>query len=135
MNDEVKRIGELLRAKRIEQNLSLKEVESATSIRSNYLDSIEEGKVDECIASIYAVGFIKQYATFLDLDVERIIRENPSAFKVTAKKLEFDYGIGTLEYRGSLGGGVKWLPNFIWTLGAVALLIVGWYVAKFLGVV
>jgi len=135
MHDEIKQIGELFRARRIEQKLSVKEVENATSIRSTYLEAIEEGRVYEFIASVYAAGFMKQYAAFLGFDADRMVKEHPNAFKGAPEKMEFDYGIGTLEYRGSLAGGVKWLPNAIWAGSAVALLILAWYVAKFLGVV
>lgn len=134
MNEELKSVGSMLRNRRKELNFSLKEVENSTSIRCNYLEAIEEGKVSEFISSIYAIGFIKQYSIFLGLDPEKIIREHPQAFRMPAEKHEFSYGIGTLEVRGSLGGGVKWLPNLVWA-GVAALVILGaWYLAKYLGV-
>ncbi|MEK7339558.1 MAG: hypothetical protein AABZ92_02450, partial [Verrucomicrobiota bacterium] len=47
---------------------------------------------------------------------------------------EFSYGIGTLEVRGSMGGGIKWLPNLLWVAVAAFVLVIAWYLAKFLGV-
>lgn len=41
MNEQLLKLGELFKTKRKEMNLSLKEVENATSIRANYLESIE----------------------------------------------------------------------------------------------
>ncbi len=134
MSEELKRLGDLLRVKRKEMNLSLKEIENATSIRSNYLQAIEEGTVSEYLSGIYAQGFIKQYATFLGLDVDQLVRENPGAFRMAGEKHEFAYGIGTLEVRGSMGGGVKWLPNLLWAGLAAAILVAAWLFAKFLGV-
>ena len=136
MNKHCVILGELFRNKREEMHLSLKEVENATSIRKMYLQAIEEGKISKFLSGVYAIGFIKQYASFLGLDVERLMQENPDAFKMRKDKIEFDYGIGTIEMRGgSQSGGVKWLPNIIW--GGLALLVVllAWYFAKFLGVV
>jgi cytoskeletal protein RodZ len=134
MNQEIRQIGILLKAKRKELNLSLKEVENSTSIRSNYIDAIEDGRIGQVVAGVYAVGFIKQYATFLGLDTERMVRENPEAFQVPAEKHEFSYGIGTLEMRGSMGGGVKWLPNLMWAGLSIVLIAIAWWVAKYLGV-
>ncbi len=64
-----------------------------------------------------------------------MIRDNPAAFRMPAEKHEFDYGIGLLETRGSVGGGVKWLPNLIWAAAAALVLIAAWYLAKFLGLI
>ncbi len=47
MTEELKRLGEMLKMKRAEKNLSLKEVENATSIRQNHLESIEEGTIND----------------------------------------------------------------------------------------
>lgn len=134
MSEEMKRVGNLLKSKRRELSLSLKEIENSTSIRSSYLEAIEEGKISEFIAAVYALGFVRQYASFLGLDAERIMREHPHAFKLPAEKHEFSYGIGTLEVRGSMSGGVKWFPNLIWAAVSVLVIVVAWYLAKYLGV-
>lgn len=134
MSEELKRVGSIFNTKRKELSLSLKEVENSTSIRSSYLEAIEEGNIDEHISGVYALGFMKQYAQFLGIDIDNMIRENPQAFRMPMEKHEFSYGIGTLEMRGSLGGGVKWLPNLLWAGAAAILLVVAWYLAKFLGI-
>jgi cytoskeletal protein RodZ len=134
MTEELKHVGDIFRAKRKELNLSLKEVENTTSIRSSYLEAIEEGQINEYISGVYALGFIKQYAQFLGLDIDGMIRDNPGTFRMPAEKHEFNYGIGTLEVRGSMGGGVKWLPNLVWAGAAALVLVAAWYLAKFLGI-
>ncbi|MGE5196553.1 MAG: helix-turn-helix domain-containing protein [Anaerolineae bacterium] len=134
MSQQMKDVGVIFKTKRKELSLSLKEIENSTSIRSNYLEAIEDGCIHELVSSVYALGFMKQYAAFLGLDAEKIIRENPQAFILPAEKHEFSYGIGTLEVRGSLGGGVKWLPNLIWATVAAAVIVLAWYLAKYLGV-
>jgi cytoskeletal protein RodZ len=135
MEEEFKKLGKLFKAKREEKNLSLKEVENSTSIRSNYLEAIEEGQFKQSLCSVYMLGFIRQYANFLGLEVERVISEFPDVFKVPAQKHDFAYGIGTLEVRGSLGGGVKWLPNVIWAGVSAVVLVLLWYFAKQMGVI
>jgi len=135
MSEELKRVGEIFTARRKDLNLSLKEVENATSIRSTYLEAIEEGQINSYISGVYALGFIKQYAQFLGVDIDGMIRDNPATFRMPAEKHEFNYGIGTLEVRGSTGGGVKWLPNLLWAAAAVLVLVAAWYLAKFLGII
>jgi cytoskeletal protein RodZ len=134
MGEDLKRIGSLFKEKRQARNLSLKEVENSTSIRTSYLEAIEEGSIHQLISGIYAIGFTKQYANFLDMDFESMVRESPGAFRAAQEKHEFDYGIGTLEKRGSLGGGVKWLPGLLWAGGCASLLVIVWYLAKYLGI-
>ena len=134
MNEESRRLGELLKGKRVEKNFSLKEVENTTSIRSSYLEAIEEGGIHQMISGVYAMGFIKQYAIFLGLDVDRLMKEYPRAFYFQGEKHEFSYGIGTLEVRGSMGGGIKWFPNLVWAVGSAVVLLIAWYLAKYFGI-
>lgn len=131
---EMKSIGETFKQRRKEMNVSLKEAENATSIRMSYLQSIEEGDMTKLISPVYAQGFVRQYAGFLGLDGEKIVKEHPDAF-ARAEAQEFSYGIGTLEVRGNPGAGVKWFPNAIWVLASVVLLLLAWYVARFFEVI
>ena len=135
MSEDVKKLGELFKTKRKELNLSLKEVQNATSIRMAHLESIEEGKDNETLSPVYMLGFMRQYASFLGMDGEKLISEHPEAAKLGKKNHEFSYGIGTLERRGSIGGGVKWLPNLIWATVSVVVIVVAYYFAKYLGVI
>ncbi|MBM3197693.1 MAG: helix-turn-helix domain-containing protein [Chlamydiae bacterium] len=135
MNEDVKRVGVLFKAKRKDRNLSLKEVENSTSIRTGYIEAIEEGTIYQQVSGVYAVGFMKQYANFLGMDFDVMARESPQAFKIPQEKYDFDYGIGTLEVRGSAGGGVRWLPSLFWAMTAAIVLGLAWMLAKYLGVI
>ena len=131
---DMKMIGEMLRQKRKELNVLLKEAENATSIRTSYLQALEDGEMNKLISPVYAQGFFKQYASFLGLDGEKIIREHPGLFS-RLETQEFAYGIGTLEVRGQPGAGVKWFPNAMWVIGFISALVIAWYFARFLGVI
>lgn len=133
MSEELKRLGDTLKGKRKELNLSLKEVENATSIRQTYIEAIENGNIQEQISGVYAQGFMRQYANFLGMNVEQLIQDNPAAFRSPGEKHDFAYGIGTLEVRGSMGGGVKWLPTLLWAGASALILVIAWFLAKFLG--
>lgn len=137
--ENMKSVGDLLRQKRKEMNLSLREAENATSIRTTYLQALEDGEMHKLISPIYAQGFFRQYASFLGMDGEQIVRENPQVFNHvfnrSSETQEFTYGIGTLEGRGNPGGGVKWFPNALWILAFVIILVLAWYFARLLGVI
>jgi cytoskeletal protein RodZ len=134
MSDGQKKMGEKFRGKREEMNLSLKEVENATSIRMLYLQAIEEGRVDQFLSNVYALGFIRQYANFLGFENDKLNKEFPEALRMNPEKQDFAYGIGTLEMRGSPHGGVRWIPNLVWGSVLVVVAIAAWYFAKFVGV-
>jgi len=133
MIDQKKEIGELFKAKRQEMNLSLKEIENATSIRMLYLKAIEEGSVDRLLSQVYILGFIRQYAAFLGLDGEKIIKQNPNAFTSSKEKIDFDYGIGTLDVRNTQSSSAKMLPNAIWIVVGIIALIGAWFFARAVG--
>ncbi len=135
MSEDIKKIGQIFKEKRKEMNLSLKEAENATSILSSYLEAIEDGKADQFLSSVYAIGFMRQYANFLGLDSDKIMHDHPDVFRMPAENHEFDYGIGTLEVRGSHGGGVKWFPNLLWIGASAVILFLAYLFAKRPGVV
>src|SRR3990167_4348468 len=100
MVSEAKSLGEIFKERRVELNLSLKEVESATNIRAAHLEAIEEGLVDRFLSKVYMYGFMRQYAQFLELDIEKLSRDFPDAFTSRSSGIpEFSFGIGTLEMR------------------------------------
>lgn len=134
VNTEMKNIGETFKKRRKEMNLSLKEAENATSIRSSYLQNIEEGELNKVISPVYAQGFVRQYASFLGLDGDQIVRENSELFN-RQEAQEFSYGIGTMEVRGNPGAGVKWFPNALWAAGTLVVLLLAWYFARLLEVI
>jgi cytoskeletal protein RodZ len=134
MGGDLKSLGTLFKDKREELHLSLKEVENATSIRMMYLQAIEEGKVENYLSAVYALGFIKQYAKFLGFDVEKIVSENASAFKIPSTLPEFDYGIGTLDMRNKSRASSRKRSNIFWISVTFGVAIVAWIFAKIIGI-
>ena len=135
MNSEHKnQLGEIFSARRKELNLSLKEVENATSIRMSYLQAIENGDLKKMNSPVYAQGFLRQYASFLGIDGDQIIRDYPQFFS-RPEAQDFAYGIGTMEMRGNPGSSVKWLPNSLWIIAFIGLGVAAWFTARFFGVI
>lgn len=134
MHDELIKLGRHLRTKREEMRLSLKEVESSTSIRMNLIEAIEEGKDDVGLSEVYRFGFIRQYASFLGLDMKELESKYPALFQNCQEKHEFDYGIGTLERRTSGSPSGRLIPNILWSGGIGLMLLLAWQLAKYLQV-
>ena len=70
--DKAKKLAELgatLRKIREKNNISLERVAIFTMIRSNLLDAIESGDMDQLPEPVYAQGLIKRYAEVLGVDI------------------------------------------------------------------
>ena len=68
-------VGYTLRQERERQNLSINDIEEGTSIRALYIEAIENGEYDKLPGAIYTKGFIKNYAKFLEMDVDAVVKE------------------------------------------------------------
>ena len=68
-------VGYTLRQERERQNLSIEDIEQGTSIRALYIEAIENGEYDKLPGTVYTKGFIKNYAKFLELDADAMVKE------------------------------------------------------------
>lgn len=66
-------IGPSLREARIRLGVELDRVEAATRIRIRYLEAIEDDRWDELPAEAYAKGFLRTYASYLELDPQQYL--------------------------------------------------------------
>lgn len=74
-------IGDKLMKAREALGLSLEEVEEETKIRRKYLKALEEERFQVLPGPVYAKAFLKNYARFLQLDVEELLAEFSRRFK------------------------------------------------------
>lgn len=65
--------GELLKKKREELGLDLKEISALLKIREDYLSWIEEDCFDRLPVAVYTIGYIRCYANYLTIEPEPII--------------------------------------------------------------
>ncbi|HWG79468.1 MAG TPA: RodZ domain-containing protein [Stellaceae bacterium] len=82
-------IGQLLRETREGIGSDLNRVATALRIRAAYLEAIEEGRYDQLPGPVYALGFVRAYATHLALDGEEAVRR----FKLEAEGFEAQRGL------------------------------------------
>ncbi len=68
----MKEIGEYLKNRRLELGISLDEAEQYLKIRKKYLIAIEEGNESVLPGKTYFVGYLRNYASYLDVNQEHI---------------------------------------------------------------
>ena len=66
-------LGELLKKRRDELGLSIKDAEKQTNIRAAYLEQIEAAAYDKLPDDIYSRGYVKNYADFLGFDTAPLL--------------------------------------------------------------
>ena len=86
--------GQLLRTAREAQAIDLETIARETSITQEYLTALEEENANAFPGEPYLVGFLKNYAEYLDLDANHIltlyhakkIQESPPPLALTARE-------------------------------------------------
>ena len=68
-------IGQRLKAAREDQRLTLDKVFESTRIRVQYLHALEEDDLSVMPSPVQARGYLRNYAEFLGLDVEKVLEE------------------------------------------------------------
>ncbi|HEX2115832.1 MAG TPA: RodZ domain-containing protein [Alphaproteobacteria bacterium] len=104
-------VGSTLRAERERRGLTLDDVAANLRIRRTLIDAIEHGRFKELPGAPYAVGFIRTYAEFLELDREEIIRRFQSEAQGLEDRKELNFPRPLPESR--LPGGVLLLMSAI----------------------
>jgi len=65
--------GEVIRQRRQQGNMSLREISLRTRIRLRYLEAIETMEVEQLPPTIYLRGYLREIARILDLRVDSLL--------------------------------------------------------------
>lgn len=115
------RAGADLRAARERLGWSLPDVAAMLRIRPAYLDALELGRLNQLPGNVYALGFLRGYATALGLDPEEMVRRFKGEAVEMVKSTELVFPTPVPE-RG-LPAGALILLGLVLVGGAYA----GWY--------
>lgn len=66
-------IGQVLKHEREERRLSIEEVSSTTRIPRRALESLEEDRFEDLPSGVFVRGFIKAYASAVDIDADDVL--------------------------------------------------------------
>ena len=75
-------LGALLRGARLKMGEDLKGASKTTKIKPEYLEALEEGRMDALPGRTYAIGFLRTYAQFLGLDSAACVARLKSEYPV-----------------------------------------------------
>ncbi len=87
----MKEIGEYLKNRRLELGISLDEAEQYLKIRKKYLVGIEEGNEKILPGRTYFIGYLRNYANYLEADqeyIDQLLVETKQAPKTSEKEQE-----------------------------------------------
>ncbi|NBX66217.1 MAG: helix-turn-helix domain-containing protein [Proteobacteria bacterium] len=66
-------VGEILRRARLQYEMEIAHVSARLNIRPEHLTAIEAGDISRLPGRVYAVGFVRSYANFLQLDSDKVV--------------------------------------------------------------
>lgn len=107
-------VGELLKNKRLEKKLTLSQVEKTTRIRVKFLEWIENNQFDLFSSQITLKGFIKNYASYLNISDDEVM-----AFY---RRQSEDYKIPTVAKEEISSNKFRLTPK-IFTISSVCALL------------
>ncbi len=114
--------GDRLREARENKGLTLEEAEQLTRIRRDFLEALEEERLNALPGHAYARGFVRNYARLLDLDTEEMVAAYRRAAGVPAEKTPEILNEPLLRARPNI-----WAALFVTVMALLVLAIGGWY--------
>ena len=130
-----KTIGEVLRLARINQGLSLDELQKKTEIQLDMLKAMEADDFDQLPSPFYTRSFLKKYAWAVELDDQIVLDAYDSGSMITYEEVDVDEDELTGRRRSSKKKKKKtsFLPLFYFILFALLILIfVTYYVWNYI---
>ena len=117
-----KTIGEVLRLARINQGLSLEELQRKTDIQLDMLEALESDDFDKLPSPFYARSFLRKYAWAVELDENIVLDAYDSGSMITYEEVDAD----EIELTGRRRSNRKkrsLLPLFYFVLFSLSILI------------
>ncbi|MTV43462.1 helix-turn-helix domain-containing protein [Streptococcus pneumoniae] len=130
-----KTIGEVLRLARINQGLSLDELQKKTEIQLDMLEAMEADDFDQLPSPFYTRSFLKKYAWAVELDDQIVLDAYDSGSMITYEEVDVDEDELTGRRRSSKKKKKKisFLPLFYFIFFALSILIfVTYYVWNYI---
>ena len=128
-----KTIGEVLRLARINQGLSLDELQKKTEIQLDMLEAMEADDFDQLPSPFYTRSFLRKYAWAVELDERIVLDAYDSGSMITYEEVDVDEEELTGRRRSSKKSKTSFLPLFYFILFALSIVIfVTYYVWNYL---
>ena len=122
--EEIVNVGSILKNARKKKGETIDKIANRLRIRSCYLKALEESDYENFPGRAYALGFLRGYAAYLDLDVEELLvkyRKETSFIKPETIDMP-------ISEKPSLFPSVKYL---FWAAAIVAFVWIFWYLLTY----
>jgi len=86
---KMKSIGEALRKKREEKQITLAEICTQTKIHHETIEALEENRFSDISSPTYVRSFLREYAGFLGLDGEELVNRYKNEYSQDSEQLLF----------------------------------------------
>jgi len=127
-----KTIGEVLRLARVNQGLSLEELQRKTDIQLDMLEALESDDFDKLPSPFYVRSFLRKYAWAVELDESIVLDAYDSGSMITYEEVDID----EIELSGRRRSNRKkrsLLPLFYFVLFSLSILVfVTYYVWNYI---
>ncbi|MGC9942598.1 MAG: helix-turn-helix domain-containing protein [Verrucomicrobiota bacterium] len=121
-------VAEQLRAGREAKHLTVQQVADVTKIRTDHVRALEEGDFSVFSAPIYIRGSVKNYATFLKLDLPPVLANLDAELKGTQKFSEppplTEQGKSILDTLTLLLAKLNWKMGVAGVVAVVGVIII-----------
>ena len=97
MDDKEKTVGAILKEARLAKGISLADAEKATSIRSRYLQAVENDEYDKTPGEVFLKGIIRNYGNYLGLNGPELVNEYKASAAGMAAEAVRSQGIREVE--------------------------------------
>jgi cytoskeletal protein RodZ len=117
-------VGDILRHAREYYQQTIPDIERALRIRASQIDAIERNEFSRLPGKVYAIGFIRAYAEYLNLDAQRVVNlfKAQSAGRTSDPALNFPVAASE--------GKLPRIPTLIICAVLVVLSFSLWFVLK-----
>ena len=102
-------VGEALRRTRRFYNKSLEDVEKALRIRASQIDAIERGDMRSLPGRVYAIGFVRTYAEYLEIDGDKTVNLFKAQYMDNQTKADLSFKVPASETKTP----PIWLATFL----------------------
>jgi hypothetical protein len=124
-------VGRLLRETRLAKGMTIEEVERDTRINRLYIEALEAEHFDALPAPVYARGFMRSYARYLELDADDAVASVP---RDLPRPADLEPLPGLRRTSGGAGGLPSVDPRIVLAaIVGITVLVALWFFAASLG--
>ncbi|MFD0869117.1 helix-turn-helix domain-containing protein [Paenibacillus residui] len=125
-------LGQILKKQRLEQGISLEDLQETTKIRKRYLEAIEEGNYKVLPGNFYVRAFIKNYAEAVGLDPNELLKLYSNVLPPTEPETAIETVTRSRASAKTGDGWGKWVTGImLWAFLILILFLIWFFVNKY----